>query len=187
MTARTVTYAIHVYPLVLKFLSYHYDTSPFQLINVKNPYASYLQGCLDRYDSREMQLPRKYEQLTARLTIGISKWHIKRCAAGKLSPQKVAAFNDFVKQMFFEKLTTEVAMHTALGLGVKTAIEQFLVRYDIVEEELSIEMAMRYYGRTRRKLLLHNCPVLPVKPAVILSNDRDCANWQMESWRGQVA
>ena len=114
-----------------------------------------MEGCLDRYDSREHQMPKKYAKLTSTLSIGISKWHIKRCAAGKLSPAKVAAFNDFVRQMFFEKLAYEVALHTAFGMGIKTATQQFMDRYGICEDELPVEIALRYYDRTRRKFLLH--------------------------------
>lgn len=187
--SQTVTYDIRVYPLVLKFLSYHYATSPFGVSSVRysNPFASFLHGCLDRYDTREEQMPRKYEQLTARLTVGISYWHIKKFGSGKLSAQKVSAFNDFVRQLFFEQLTREVSLHTFLGMGIKTATQQFLDRYGITEDELPIGVALRYYDRIRRKNPLTYCPVLPARDAVILPHERDSAQWEMESGGRQVA
>lgn len=144
------TYDIPVYPLVNKYLSYHYPTKPFLISSVKNPYASYLDGCLDRYDVRESEMPRKYQQLTDKLTIGISAWHIKRTAAGKLSPRKISAFNDFVRQMFFEKLADEVSLRTSAGMGIQKATGLFLSRYGITEDELPIRIALRYYDRRLR-------------------------------------
>lgn len=187
MNTTVTTYDIRVYPLVLKFLSYHFPTDPFLISSVKNPYASYLDGCLDRYDIREKEMPKKYDQLTSLLTVGISNWHIKRTAASRLSPKKVAAFNDFVRQMFFEKLTSEVALHTSLGAGVKTATSNFLDRYAISEDELPIEIALRYYGKKRRKMLLNYCPVSSPEELALLPHERDSADWQMEPWRGQAA
>lgn len=198
MAPSRVTFDIKVYPLVAKFLAHHYNTKPFEVSNVSNPYSSYLYACLDRYDHRDTQQlqPRKKSRLTATLTIGISRWRIKSFAGGQISAHKVSCFNDFAKQMFFEKLTSEVALRTALGMGLKAATERFLHRYDISEDELSIDTALRYYARWRRKMLqadsslvipLERCPDFPPSDDVILSHERDYQNGQVESGWRQVA
>jgi hypothetical protein len=182
--ASQVTYDIRVYPLVKKFLAHQFDTKPFTVSPVDNYFSTYLFGCLDRYDHRDTQIPKKFTLMSDTLSIGIAQWRIKAFAGGTISPAKVCAFNDFVRQAFFEKLATEVVMKLYFGVGIKTAIQQFLDRYGITEDELPIEMAIRYYGRYRRKLvareLLEFCPVLPVSPTVILPHDGDHAYGQVE-------
>lgn len=196
--SRVLTFDIQVYPLVAKFLAHHYQTRPFEVSNVSNPYSSYLYACLDRYDHRDTQQlqPRKKGRLTATLTIGVSRWRVKSFASGQISAHKVSCFNDFVKQMFFEKLTHEVALRTALGMGLKAATERFLKRYELSEDELSIDTALRYYARWRRKMLqmdhslviaLECCPDFPPQDAVILPHERDHQNGQVESGWRQVA
>ncbi len=188
MTSRQVTHDIPVYPVGAKFLAYHYNTAPFAVTNIGNPYSTYLYACLDRYDHRDAAiLPRKYNKLTATLTVSIAHWRIKSFATGTISPHKVAAFNDFVRQMFFEKLTQEVALQTRLGMGVKTALERVLDRYGILESELSISTVLTYYYRNLRKLQLEYCHLLAETPVVILPHERDRTERQMESWGRQVA
>lgn len=197
MTAQFVTFEIPVYPLVKKFLAYHYNTSPFEVSNIRNPYSSYLYACLDRYDYRDTVLPKKYNRLTETMTLGVASWRNRSFAAGKISPTKVSCFNDFVRQTFFERLTQEVALRTSLGAGLGASVERVLNRYGLTEDELSLRDALRYYYRTRRKLLpgvatLECCPIPPEDKCVILPHERihaerDQTDWQMESGRRQVA
>lgn len=198
MTTRYATFEIRVYPLVKKFLAYHYATAPFEVSNIRNPYSSYLYACLDRFDHRDTKLPRKYEQLTDTLTLGVANWRSRAFGAGLISPTKVSAFNDFVRQLFFEKLTAEVALHTAFGAGLKVATQRFLDRYGISEDELPIDTALRYYARHRQRMLaagqpvapavpLEYCPETPASACVILPHEGVGAQWQMESGGRQVA
>ncbi|RYC69767.1 hypothetical protein [Spirosoma sordidisoli] len=187
MTSRYVTFDIRVYPLVRKFLAYHYGTAPFEVSNVSNPYSSYLYACLDRYDHRDTQRPRKFSRMTDTLTLSVSTWRVKSFAVGMMSPTKQASFNDFVRDLFFEKLASEVAVATSFGVGIKTAIQRFLDRYGITERELSIGLAIRYYYRYRDALRLEYCHLLPATPSVILPHERDSTDGSVESWGRQVA
>ncbi len=193
-TSKPFTYEIPVYPFVEKFLSAQYDTAPFMLSGTgsgygSNPYASFLYASLARYGYQDDELPRKYARLTARLTVGISAWVVRHGAGAKLTPAKISAFNDFVGQLFYEKLTEEVALRTSFGAGLRQSAQRFLDRYGITEEELSIDTVLRYYARYyRRRMgrvgLTDGCPDSPPKTGVILSHERDHPVGQMESrWR----
>ncbi|UHG93451.1 hypothetical protein [Spirosoma oryzicola] len=194
------TFTIPVYPLVLKFLSSQYNTEPFTLGGYSNPYAGFLYNSLDRYCHFDTRLPRKYSRLTAELTIGIPAWVQRYGAGAKLTPQKISVFNDFVRQMFFEKMAEEVTLRMSYGMGIKASVERFLNRYGITEEELSLQTALRYYARNRRSMCsgslaadstpvmpIDCCPVSPDAEFVILPHERDSTQWQMESGRRQVA
>ncbi|GAB2571921.1 hypothetical protein [Spirosoma areae] len=185
------TYVIPVYPLVEKFLSAQYDTQPFMLTANSNPYAGFLYASLERYGHMDAKLPRKYHRLTATLTVGVPHWVSRYGAGAKLTPQKISVFNDFVSQLFFEKLTAEVAMRMEFGAGLKASVQRFLDRYGITEEELSLDTVLRYYARYRRRMLsplrpTDCCPDSGSLSSVILPHG-DCTDWQMESRWGQVA
>lgn len=187
------TYDIPVYPLVEKFLSAQYDTKPFMLTAYSNPYAGFLYASLDRYGHMDAKTPRKYNRLTATLTVGVPAWVARYGAGAKLTPQKISVFNDFASQLFFEKMTAEVAIRMQFGAGLKASVLRFLDRYGISEDELSLDTVLRYYARYRRRMLssiepTDCCPEHSAPSGVILPPyERDSADWQMESRRRQVA
>lgn len=152
MTSRVAQLEVRVYPLVKKFLSHHYDTAPFGLDYLRNPYATYLHAQMDRRDVRDSRdLPKKYEKLTDRLTVSVAGWRGRNYGIS-ISPYREAAFNDFVRQMFFEKMADEVSIRISMGQGLKAAIMNFLHRYNVTEDELPIKTAIEYYYRTTRKI-----------------------------------
>lgn len=186
------TYQIPVYPFVEKFLSTQFDCQPFMLSAYGNVYSGFLYNSLDRYGYTDAKIPRKYSRLTASLTVGIPDWVVRHGAGVILTPQKIGVFNDFVTQLFYEKMTEEVALRTSFGAGLRASVERFLYRYGITQEELDIEDVLRNYARYRRRMLSSHkvtdcCPESPVIPAVILSHDRDRAIGQVESGGRQVA
>jgi hypothetical protein len=171
MAARVTEMSIRVYPLVKKFLAYHYDIAPFPVASLGNPYATYLHAQLDRRDHRDScDLPKKYNKLTDKLTIGVGEWRGRMFGSHSISAYRVAAFNDFARQMFFDKLTVEVSIRTSLGEGLKAAMQGFLDRYEITEDELPIKTAIEYYYRTLRKQTkgetAHSTPGRPRRTAI---------------------
>ncbi len=172
MATRVTELQIRVYPLVMKFLAYHYDTAPFLLGYVRNPYATYLEAQLIQFDKRDKrELPKKYARLTERLSVGISKAYRHNYGNVCITPYRESAFNDFVKQMFLDKLTSEVAIHTGLGVGLRTAIQTFLDRYAITEDELAIKTAIEYFYRATRKAARENGRLAnPVAPTRTLAH-----------------
>lgn len=187
------TLSIPVYPLVEKFLTSQFGSDPFLLSAYSNPYSGFLYNSLDRYGYTDAKMPKKYGFLTASLTVAIPTWVVRHGAGGKLTPQKISVFNDFVLQLFFEKMTTEVALRMSLGAGLRMSIERFMNRYGITEEELSLDRALRYYARYRRHLLGHEvsltdcCPDFPAGPGPILPHDGDRTIGQVESRGRQMA
>lgn len=187
MLSRYVIFEIRVYPLVRKFLAHHYATGPFPLNCTSNSFASYLYACLERYNHFDTRIPRKYDRLTDTLTVGISPWVERYGNGSKLTPAKVGAFNDFVRQRFFETMAQEMAMRTAFGMGVKEAAQRFLLRYGITEDDLPLDIALRYYARYRRALLIEYCPDSRAEMSLKLPHDGGGAQWKVEPGRGQVA
>ena len=186
--SRLSLHSIPVYPLVAKFLSAQYTVTPFRLGAYENPYAGFLYNSLDRYGHRDTRLPRKYDRLTARLSISIPRWVGQYGAGTKLTPQKISVFNDFVRQLFFEKMTAEVALRMSFGHAIKPSVEQFLDRFGITEEELPLETALRYYNRYRQRMkAIDCCPASTDGHTVILPHERNRTVWQVEPRRGQMA
>ena len=187
------TLSIPVYPLVQKFLTSQFGSDPFLLTAYSNPYSGFLYNSLDRYGYTDAKIPKKYKFLTSSLTVAIPAWVVRHGAGGKLTPQKISVFNDFVLQLFFEKMTTEVTFRMGFfGAGLRMSIERFMNRYGITEEELSLERALRYYARYRRQMLHDTgltdcCPDLPAPSGPILPHDGDRAIGQMESSRRAMA
>lgn len=192
------TLSIPVYPLVQKFLTAQYGDSPMLLSANSNPYAGFLYASLERYNYIDAKKPRKYEALSSSLAIAIPAWVVRYGNGGKLTPQKISVFNAFVLKLFYEKMTSEVAIRMSFGGGLRRSVELFLLRFGITEEELSMDTALRYYARYWQKLhgsrlgltrsgLTDCCPDFPAGPAPILPHDGDRTIGQMESGGRQVA
>ncbi|KAB7728143.1 hypothetical protein F5984_20575 [Rudanella paleaurantiibacter] len=143
------TQPIPVYPVVLKFLQFHYGTGPLVIAYDLNPYSSFLRACLDRYPTRT--IPRKYRRLTASLMVGMSHWEARHGFGSNLSPQKILDFNEFVKMSFLDKLVGEVRIRTECGMELNEAVMRILQRYELSEDELPLLTVLRYYYRHQKR------------------------------------
>ncbi|MFD1143021.1 hypothetical protein ACFQ4C_17980 [Larkinella insperata] len=157
-----VTTDIRVFPLVRKFLCFHFPTAPFLIgaeINgtFTNSFSAYLWACLDRYPRKEE--PKAYMRLTDTMTVGTKRWMAAHGFGSSLSPEKVVSFNQFVKKTFLEQMVHETAVRESYGGFVSESIENFLKRYDLDESEMSLETAIRYYTRNRPAWLKTAKPV----------------------------
>jgi hypothetical protein len=142
-----LTIEIPVYPVVQKFLAYHYRTSPFVVAYGGNPYGTYLQACLDRFPTQEV--PRRYGRLTGRMVVGIPLSSARHRFGRNLSAVKIMAWNKFVLRSFLDQLMRETAVRLEYGETLTTALSRVLERYHLSEDELSLDTLIRYYARHR--------------------------------------
>lgn len=144
-----VTQQIRVYPVVKKFLSFYYDTDPFVVGAGGNVFSSYLNACLDRYPKKDA--PRTYERLTSTLLVGVTPWEARHGFGSQLSPQKIVAFNEFVRSSFLEKLVVETQIRASVGGDILGTIATILERYQLSEEDLPLMSTHRYFYRYHRR------------------------------------
>ena len=117
--------------------------------NPANPYAAYLHACLERY-ARPVESVR-YARLTDELTIGISQWQVRHGFGGKLSPEKLAAFDGIVRQGFLSSALLETALRVKHGAAIVPTLTEILARYDFTEDDIPLETMVRYFYRYRQR------------------------------------
>lgn len=150
-----LTVPIKVSALTYKILQAQYTLRPFFEIRYgANPYASFLHAALDRFPvARQL---RRYERLKHEITVGISVWNANHGLGRNLSPAKLMAFDVFVRQIFLERMVSEVRLRVQLAGyqpgAIRQAIEAVYDTYGITEDDLSFEVALRYYTRYRQRL-----------------------------------
>lgn len=152
-----LTMSIPVYPVVRKFLAAHYDTQPFLISYYGNPFGAYLQACLDRYPTPEV--PSRYYRLSDRLEVGLSVGAARSRFGRNLSPVKIVAFNQFVKRSFIDRLVSETTVRMAYGENTTDSIAHILNRYELSEDEMPLDSAIRYYYRYK----LYHQPLVRLK------------------------
>lgn len=147
-----LTETIRVAPLVRKFLSKHYDTFPFRLHGKNNPYGAFLINSLDNLPAKESF--RQYESLTAEMQVSLTDNQIRtQKNARHFNPQKLIAFNAFVQQSFLQMATREMVVRVETGEKVIRAAELILKRYDMTEDDLSLDTLVRYYNAYGKSIM----------------------------------
>lgn len=140
-----LTESIRVAPLVRKFLSKHYDVTPFRLYAQNNPYAAFLLNSLDSYPSKEPF--KEYQKLSDSLQVTLSDHQVRTLHNARyFSQQKLVAFNSFVSQNFMQMATREMLVRVETGQMITQAARHILARYELSEDDLSLDALIRYYN-----------------------------------------
>lgn len=146
-----VQFEIQVAPVVYKYLAHHYPVKPFLIQGggnkAFNPYSEFLNNGLERYRYLDAERPASFAKLTARLPVAVSACKDRYGFGSQLTPAKIWSFNEFVRRSFMRQLVADAQLRASYGDKVQTSITNFLRRYTITEDELSLEVAMRYYHR----------------------------------------
>ncbi|WP_234733247.1 hypothetical protein [Tellurirhabdus bombi] len=150
-TGQYLTVEIPVYPVVKKYLSKYYQTEPYFVVSVDaNPFACFLHAHLERRTTTRDE-PKDFDDLTDRLTLGISHWTVRHGFGQHIAPVKIRAFNVFVKKVFLTELVREVDIRSARGEKTTAIIRDILERFRLEEDDFPFRTAERYYQRAKNE------------------------------------
>jgi hypothetical protein len=151
-----LTQSIQVLPLVRKFLAKHYTIEPFQLSAINNPFAMFLLNSLDVYPSKEEV--QGFDKLSATLEVSMTKKQVRYHGYGRhFNQKKVFAFSSFVRSYFMQVAVREMDVRVQKGESVVKAAQAILKRYDLSEDELSLDSLTRHfraYNKTINELVV---------------------------------